>query len=73
MGFIETLGPIAHWLVLNKLNWHQLGLSCLPKHGKARGNKFFITHPMPVFAKDTLFRNRMPTHAFAEVKEMKLP
>jgi hypothetical protein len=40
-------GPSADWWVLTTAkNPETNGLTCLPKHGGARDNKFSVTHPM---------------------------
>jgi hypothetical protein len=40
-------GPSAGWWVLTTANAAGTdGLTCLPKHGGARDNKFLVTHPM---------------------------
>jgi hypothetical protein len=39
-------GPSADWWVLTANAAGTNGLTCLPKHGRARDNKFWVTHPM---------------------------
>jgi hypothetical protein len=40
-------GPSAGWWMLTTANAAETNdLTCLPKHGGARDNKFLVTHPM---------------------------
>jgi hypothetical protein len=47
MGHNRPRGPIADWWLLTTANAAGTnGLACYPKHGRARGTKFLVTHPM---------------------------
>jgi hypothetical protein len=41
-----TLTPLETGVSANDCKCGTNGLTCLPKHGGARDNKFFVTHPM---------------------------
>jgi hypothetical protein len=46
-GHNPPRGPSADWWVLTTANAVRTNsLTCLPKHGGARDNKFLVTHPM---------------------------
>jgi hypothetical protein len=46
-GHKPPRGPSAGWWALTTANAAGTnGLTCLPKHGGARDNKFLVTHPM---------------------------
>ncbi|RVE43278.1 hypothetical protein evm_012069 [Chilo suppressalis] len=47
LGHDPPRGPSADWWVFTTANAAGTkGLTCLPKHGRARDSKFLVTHPM---------------------------
>jgi hypothetical protein len=45
-GRLPDVNPPWNWSGCLLSCWSRLSLTCLPKHGRARDNKFLVTHPM---------------------------
>ncbi|RVE47216.1 hypothetical protein evm_008184 [Chilo suppressalis] len=55
LGYDPTRGPNVDWWVLTTADTAGTnGLTCLPKHGGARDNKFLVTHPMTEYCNLTV-------------------
>ncbi|RVE41923.1 hypothetical protein evm_013417 [Chilo suppressalis] len=55
LGRDPPRGPSADWWVLTTADAAGTnGLTCLPKHGRARDSKFMVSHPMTDHCETTI-------------------